>query len=273
MAGRPLRRMRNALWNNPLTGWENTSDMTPAKAEMPFVVMLKPNARDTFLHEYRNTALPIAIALRPTARHAGDTYSHLALAKKLNSLLVVVRVRERSEYSEPVGKRGEIDRISPYTPFVVLHRVGDQLRNQAKLRKAVGPGGVSLDNEVYALVTELDNAEHLLYARLAGLTPEQYKALHPWDEARKALFRVQWEIFSRGVDTAAGRMGVIADDYMSDLFAKYVLTGKVAYDPVNPLPSYAGEAEFRQTVARIAPKLLQGYVRSITRAIPAVIYI
>ncbi len=67
-------------------------------------------------------------------------------------------------------------------------------------------------------------------------------------------------------------MGVAGRDYMSELFAKYLLTGKVAYDALNPLPIYTGEAEFRRTVARIALPLFQRYVHILNSSLPRVVY-
>ena len=300
MAGRPLRRERAlAAMNNPLTGWEDTSGMTASTARQILVPLVKPGARETFEHGYRNVPVPIAFALRPRswrgslaeryveqnldtaggraaqpnrvrqyggeerilrglAEHAVD----VALANKLNSLLIVMPIGERPKIPllDPMGlgKRGSTDRLSPFTVFVVLHRLGDRM--SAELEDFTSD--VPRDAEALRLHKERRRAESELLTSLAAASGDQ-------NEAEDLAETV---IYSRGVDTTAGRMGVAGVDYMSDLFAKYLLTGKVAYDPVNPPPIYPGEAKFRQELARIALPLFQRYVHILNSRIPRVVY-
>ena len=277
MAGRPLRRERAlAAMNNPLTGWEDTSGMTASTARQILVPLVKPGARETFEHGYRNVPVPIALALRPWAwgreglndklsRQALDDRAvDDALANKLNSLVIVMPIDERfpagSLFNSPTGKRGSVNRTSPFTMFVVLHRLGDRLKNQQFDRIS---NVLPRDPEALRLLKELQRAENELVERL--IVGEDEAGIDAEDLAQNV-------IYSRGVDTAAGRLGAAGQDYMSDLFAKYLLTGKVAYDPVNPPPIYPGEAEFRETVARIALPLFQRYVHILNSSIPRVIY-
>ena len=157
-----------------------------------------------------------------------------------------------------LGKRGSIDRLSPFTVFVVLHRLGDRMSAEMQDFTSDAPK----DAQALRLHKELLRAEHELLTSLVAASGEQ-------DDAENIAEK---EIYSRGVDTAAGRLGVAGIDYMSDLFAKYLLTGKVAYDPVNPPPIYPGEAKFRQTVARVALPLFQRYVHILNSRIPRVVY-
>lgn len=71
---------------------------------------------------------------------------------------------------------------------------------------------------------------------------------------------------SRGVDTAAGRMGVIHNDYLSDLWAKWLLTGRLAYSATNPPPDEnlyeddpGAEARVRNMVAEYAPQIFRSW--------------
>ena len=283
MAGRPLRRARvlTAI-NNPLTGWEDTSGMTAGTAVQMLVPLVKPGARETFEHGYRNVPVPIALALRPPSWYRNmtwltDEHSRLgraerdkdvALANKLNSLLIVIPITDRiaaeSRFTRAAGKRGSVNRLSPFTMFVVLHRLGDRLKNDQFDRIS---NVLPRDPEALRLLMELQRAENDLYDSLYAFEDEELRAVtRPVEDLAETV------IYSRGVDTAAGRLGAAGGDYMSDLFAKYLLTGKVAYDPVNPPPIYPGEAKFRQTVARVALPLFQRYVHILNSRIPRVVY-
>ena len=282
MAGRPLRRARAlTAMNNPLTGWEDTSGMTAGTALQMLVPLVKPGARETFEHGYRNVPVPIAVALRPYAWGSNGVFAgedrarqgmaeraeDLALANKLNSLLIVMPIDERNAAGKiyrASGKRGSVNRISPFTVFVILHRLGDKLKNQQFDRIS---NVLPRDPEALRLLMELQRAENDLYDSLYAFEDEELRAVtRPVEDLAETV------IYSRGVDTAAGRLGAAGGDYMSDLFAKYLLTGKVAYDPVNPPPIYPGEAKFRQTVARVALPLFQRYVHILNSSIPRVIY-
>ena len=278
MAGRPLRRARAlTAMNNPLTGWEDTSGMTAGTALQMLVPLVKPGARETFEHGYRNVPVPIAVALRPYAWGSNGVFAgedrarqgmaeraeDLALANKLNSLLIVMPIDERNAAGKiyrASGKRGSVNRISPFTLFVILHRLGDRLATDQFDRIS---NVLPRDPEALRLLMELQRAENDLRDSL--IVGEDEAGIDAEDLAEKV-------IYSRGVDTAAGRLGAAGQDYMSDLFAKYLLTGKVAYDPVNPPPIYPGEAKFRQTVARVALPLFQRYVHILNSSIPRVIY-
>ena len=282
MAGRPLRRARVlTAMNNPLTGWEDTSGMTAGTAVQMLVPLVKPGARETFEHGYRNVPVPIALALRPPSWYRNMTWltdehsrmglaerdKDVALANKLNSLLIVMPIDERNAAGKiyrASGKRGSVNRISPFTLFVILHRLGDRLKTDQFDRIS---NVLPRDPEALRLLTELQRAENDLYDSLYAFEDEELRAsIRPVEDLAETV------IYSRGVDTAAGRLGAAGQDYMSDLFAKYLLTGKVAYDPVNPPPIYPGEAKFRQTVARVALPLFQRYVHILNSSIPRVIY-
>jgi hypothetical protein len=281
---------------NPLTGWEDTSGMTAGTARQILVPLVKPGARETFEHGYRNVPVPIAIALRPrtwrgaraesimdqnldtpegrasqpgrvkqyggeerilqaVAEHAVD----VALAKKLNSLLIVMPIGERPKVRLPGFERGSTERLSPFTMFVVLHRIGDKLAADLEHFESTD---AREDAEAVRLFRALRKAESELKTSLmaAGHGPDEVEDI------------VEKKIYSRGVGTAAGRMGVAGLDYMSDLFAKYLLTGTIAYDPVNPPPVYPGEEKYRQEIARIALPLFKRYVHVLNSGIPRVVY-
>jgi hypothetical protein len=92
--------------------------------------------------------------------------------------------------------KGDALHISPFTPFTLLHRLGDELGD--KLRE-----------------TKLTDLMYVLTLARTGTT-----------EAPGTLL-------SAGVDTETGRRSLFVDvgNVRADLFAKYLLTGKIAFDP------------------------------------------
>jgi len=239
MAGRPLRRLRNMLRLNPLVGWEDLSGMSPAKAWEPLAALVKPGAEAKYAEVYNRVGLPLAVVLHPrlVATRAQQVES-TQIAKRLNAIVLSVTVGERARkpyYATPHQRRGSVFRISPYTPFVLLHRLGDMMADEAGRPR---PGLLA----VKEMKEELNDAQQEWGGNL-----------------------------SRGVDTAAGRMGVISEDYLSDLWAKWLLTGRVAYSATTPPPESAEEANFRNMVAEYAPQIFRIWYDYLDRNRPMVI--
>jgi hypothetical protein len=243
-------RKRRKVAPNPLVGWEDTSGLKPANIKPPYIPMVKAGAREKFEQVYNHVGLPIAVVLRPENWQGGWLESvgrdptiapeDAALAKKLNAILLVVKPppRDPEWENEP---RGEFFRVSAFTPFMLLHRLGDMLR----YIKTPDPKY----REAKRLLKEI-NAYERAYTRGN-------------DTAEKV---------SRGVDTWAGRAGVLID-VEADLFAKWLLTGRVAYDPYNPPPRSEAEAAYRNIVAKNMPKVFSLYYQYLTENIPAVYYV
>ena len=162
-------------------------------------------------------------------------------AGRVNAIVLSVSVpaREGSPFYRRRGQaRGDMTRTSPYTPFVLLHRLGDALRNRNI-------------PECSHLTRALDSAEGNYGGNM-----------------------------SRGVDTAAGRMGVVHNDYLSDLWAKWLLTGRLAYSTTNPPPDenldeddQEAEARFRNIVSEYAPQIFRSWYEYLMKNKPMVIYI
>ena len=227
------------------------------------MVLVKPGAEAKYAEVYNRVGLPLAVALHPdnpypdfaeepdrkakvdawgqarTRRIVADEQ----MAKRLNAIVLSTAVKGRGSepfYASPQQQRGSTDRLSPYTPFVLLHRLGDVLMR----------GGT--DSTAAKMIAELG------------------RAARRWERNGKRRLLVY---LSRGVDTAAGRMGVIDDDYLSDLWAKWLITGRVAYSPTNPPPESEEEANFRNMVAEYAPELFRLWYDYLDRNRPMVITI
>jgi hypothetical protein len=245
MAGRPLRRLRNALRLNPLVGWEDTSGIEPRRAKEPHAMLVKPGARERYAKVYNRVGLPLAVVLRPPGWHKRPSYTadDLSLAKKLRAVLLVFIVDERLEtpfYALPEQRRGSPEREAPYTPFMLLHRLGDSL---------------------FESLSASENTPFLSAVGDAG---------YRWAMRDRSG---SYTRYSRGVDTAAGRMGVLTEDYLSDLWAKWLLTGRVAYSATNPPPESAEEANFRNMVAEYAPQIFRIWYDYLMRSVPSVFYV
>ena len=253
MAGRPLRRLRNALRLNPLVGWEDLSGMSPRQAREPAMVLVKPGAEAKYAEVYNRVGLPLAVALHPDNPYPdfAEELDRKAKVDALNAIVLSTEVEGRGSepfYASPQQQRGSTDRFSPYTPFVLLHRLGDVLtRGGTDSAREPGPFGTA-----------------------AKMIAELRWAAGRWESNGKGR-RIDY--LSRGVDTAAGRMGVIDADYLSDLWAKWLITGRVAYSPTNPPPESEEEANFRNMVAEYAPELFRLWYDYLDRNRPMVITI
>ena len=142
------------------------------------------------------------------------------------------------------------------TPFVLLHRLGDELLTPHRMNNEVRQDNPAAYyalkgsmREVDDLIWDIDSAENDWVDELR----RQERA--GW--ARGAEYTDEKDYLSRGVDTAAGRMGVISTDYLSDLWAKWLLTGRVAYSTTNPPPESVQESNFRNMLADYAPQIFK----------------
>lgn len=274
-----LRTPRLNPRRNPLVGWEDTSGLVPARALEPKMVLVKPGAEQAYALKFAAVKLPIAVAIRPPGwgydkKHRRVNEHHArdqALAEALDAVLLVVVMHERKvgeKFYQLSGQvRGSSERSSLFTPFQLLHKLGDSLRTDSgsALFSPRLPGGMHWLREpkdprlaeAGLMFSRLDSAARDRHQYPDGMSDSETSAL----EARR---------LSRGVDTAAGRMGVIGADYMSDLFAKWLLTGRVAYSATDPAPQSEEERTFRTMVADYAPKIFNIFLKYLQETAPSV---
>lgn len=100
--------------------------------------------------------------------------------------------------------RGEFRKVSPMTPFTLLHRMGDEMR------------------KLWWSSMLMEDVTHLYATWSNGFMSDSgLKTL-----ADELVFG------SVGVNTLAGRSGLLRiPETISDLWAKYVLTGRIEFDP------------------------------------------
>jgi hypothetical protein len=219
MAGRPVRRAREAAKQNPLVGFINDVEFNSREAEEPKAVMLHPKYGERLAHSYAKVIPNIIVYVGD--KKTSEELQHLAAAN--DAVVLCVTVRRRHPNAEPfyvqeLEKKRSPFRETPWTPFTLLHRLGDELGNAAFLKK---------------MQEASDKARDRFYKESGGelSTPiEQIRGMivyarKDWDDFEEILYK--------GVNTQAGRLGLLIsyDQAASDLFAKYLLTGRFDYNP------------------------------------------
>jgi len=268
---------------NPLVGWEDMSGLTAQQVFEPLAVLMTPGAKAKYEEVYTRVGLPLALVVHPVfagprsfrtgegateeddrVREAQDAESArrkalgLQLARRLNAVVLSVTASKKTSvpyYSTADGRRGSSFRMSPMSPFQLLHRLGDKLR----------------DTEPNAAAAELVD-------KLREAQDPWHKLVHyeAWTRDPKGKFWLSPEALSyssRGVDTGAGRMGVIGNDYLSDLWAKWLLTGRVAYSATEPAPESLEEQTARNLIAKHAPQIFKLWYEYLMQNRPLVINI
>jgi hypothetical protein len=213
MAGRPIRRAREVAKQNPLVGYINKSELTPRETFEPLALFSHPRAKDILASKYAKIPTNILVYYGPlklrtwhTKGVSMKTLRELAERQKV-TLLVVGEMGRRSD--EPWYKN-RID-LTRLTAFNLLHRWADQFFNDLEKRS------YDFQREFDAGVDPSD----------CGWTDEEILAYDVYRKITNSRFQGS---LGRSVDTKAGRLGRIHDgsQALADLFAKYMLTGKVA---------------------------------------------
>lgn len=197
--------------SNPLVGWKYVGDpFMPEEIDRVSRPLFSPNAPRVYGEKLKSTILPIFVVIGrpPSESHPGTEAIELANqeAARGNTVLwikqpVASYLRSLGQSEETIERRlklvrGEPSRLSPITPFTLLHRMGDVLRAEFK-------------NEADEICRSFDWVT--------------------WGADNQTLVKY----FSSGVNTLAGRSGYFSNplEAMSDLWAKYLLTGRIDYDP------------------------------------------
>jgi hypothetical protein len=218
------RRAREAAKQNPLVDYIKDTNLSSKESWAPYAPLLQANAKDVFTRAYAKTKPSFIVYIGAATRSQLET-----LAVEQNAVVLYLRERSREEktpfwYCLPSQQRGRVSREAPYTPFMLLHKLGDAILIDAYF---------CLPPRMDALFSSLKDIETTLNHRLR----EEYnKALAGKDYFKaESIHAVMTDprTFCQGTDTEAGRMGVIQDldQMIADLFAKYLMTGKVAYEP------------------------------------------
>lgn len=198
---------------NPLVGFERPAGMSWRDVYREEVPLMAPNAEVRFREVLRNIPFNLSIAVVKRRYDSSDaeeqelTILRDGLEKKgrqervFYAILGVQSGGARVEIRN--DKKWDPERVSPLTPFVVLHRLYEIL-------PAVFP-----DDDL-----DLDGGSWVFHP---GAESEEIRQRH--------MNLPTW--ICSGVDTAAGRHHALDDHSQAtaDLFAKWCLTGKIAFNP------------------------------------------
>ena len=248
-----LAALGSTRGSRKLEGWERMGEL-PSVRDLHRVSrgLYSSRAEQIYGKRLRTARLPLYVVvadLQP-GTSATRVYDRTEeLAAEGYTVLLVARPLERAFGLHPehpalkIG-RGEPGRIAAMTPFTLLHRMGDVMRNER------------WSSTLMRDITWMNDKWRTgwLDGSVFGV---DYKDKSREEEAVMA---------STGVDTVAGRNGWLssAGEAVSDLWAKYLLTGGIAYDPdAQPSGGHWGPKEMSvrrdmaERMSKVFPKLLE----------------
>jgi hypothetical protein len=258
-----LGLIRGKAGSRKLEGWEKIGPM-PSGASLHRVSrgLYSPRAPEVYGKALASARLPIYVLLAdlPIPRASPSNYQALSygaaqslkdeldrraaeLAAQGYTVLVMERPIERELEAALQRKRGDRFRISSMTPFVILHRMFDTMKRASWSRPKI---------------------DHCLWL-FSHWTDGLFENNEGDDFGRDRTEQEKLEMGSTGVNTWAGRNGLLVpNEAMSDLWAKYVLTGRIEYDENatrDGFPWHPSEqkmrASFAQCLRTLFPELLE----------------
>jgi hypothetical protein len=211
---------------NPLLRYIQESTESPQTTQEPFAPLLHPRAAAKMQNTFTRVPYDIIVyygnesieALMPVAKQNNAVVLRVVEAKKYPS--------DGVYYADPWQQRGQSTRTTPITPFTLLHRLGDRIQSFALENNA-------LSDHIDTIDEILVEGKRALDCMWVAKMREKYP--HAWDfpQSEQPDYRPLYQ----GINTAAGRMGVIAEwsQGLSELFAKFLVRGHIAYvKPVSP---------------------------------------
>jgi hypothetical protein len=205
--------------SNPMIGWESVGiPFQPDEIDRATRPLFSPNAARVYTEKLKSVPLDLYVLVGKDTPDGAVRQHAEELAEAGNTVLWVdatffdlLGSGSREVLNRP---RGAYSRISPMSPFTLLHRMGDIISESRR-------------EETSSLTAPL---QAIKYKHFPGLP------LPPAGSKPSVLFRHRAS--SPGVDTEAGRNAWIPvpTEAVSELWAKYLLTGRIAYDPNATLP-------------------------------------
>jgi len=221
---------------NPLTGYELYGDTSPARLSPPLRMLVGKNAKAVYAKELEGVPFPlrlVVVVLDSSVRgeRFREAVTHnLSVAMREAALTgdnIVVSVIPEMDPNVPQERdpRGSPFRVSPMTPFTVLHRMYDAIiaGNGSSMAEIMGPFA-STYSDLYKANKDLE-FEAATLARDTLINTGRSRSAN-----EHMLLNSQ--VLSVGVETAAGRMGVLGDptQVLADLFALRSKTGRWGYN-------------------------------------------
>jgi hypothetical protein len=191
---------------NPLVTWPH-EQLSMKNVESPLRVAYRKGAKEHFKKAYENITENIHVI-----RTGGYPSAEDVVKRYPKDIVLEIPRSMKDIFSEDIPQEdydaimalpsGEPGHVSPFTPFVLFHRLGDKML--AAMAQNIFPYNMPPE-----ILTALDRFRSVAGA-LANIV----------DKAREKNTYI--------VNTAAGRKHALTDpdNIMSDMFAKYMMTGK-----------------------------------------------
>jgi hypothetical protein len=222
---------RRKTQDNPLVGWE-TNKVRPSEVNSIYRILTGPRSEEYYANAFRNVPFDIRVVVLPPT-----TPTRYNEVRETQQVDLVVKTPLPLEYD--TGEKYDPLHVARYTPFMLLHRVFDEV--------CTGPrriAGRDVRDHIQDLVRHVFGV-FPIHGSLPEDTISTYD-VNRWFPDYKWQKGSLWSVAaSLGVDTAAGRNGACGDggQALADLFAKYCLTGKIAFNP-STLPPGVSQEDF-----------------------------
>lgn len=231
--------------SNPLVGFHAPESVSWREVQRYQVPLFAPNAQERYRVALERLPFNLVIVLREARQLYGDEtepkeereyIDRLMEEGQRKGILFVVEdiYRKREDDADWEAPKWSPARMSPMTPFTILHRLFDEMMEL----------GVARDSE--RLLQMLGGKETFALAERVG-----------YGDTKSVVRR----LVNSGVDTAAGRNEGLtdSDQVLADLFAKWCITGKIAFDPTKlpPFvdPSWRESKEFVDIRRKAVPEV------------------
>jgi hypothetical protein len=196
------------------------------------------------------TNIIVVYGPRPTHEKSRKNLADLALQHDAIVLHVWSSAKgagARPYYADYLQKQGSSFRTTPFTPFALLHRLGDAILDKW------------WDTNNKPMFYAFDKTQRDYHEAANQMWERACDARNPagMERARSLLYN---EHKMAGINTAAGRLYAFDDwdQAMCDLFAKYLITGKIAYNPPESLYPFVNK--YYAEIAGHLPELIQKMV-------------
>ena len=221
------------LRENPLDGWDS-GHVRPSEVHSLFRILTGPRSQAYYAEALRNVPFNLHVVVVPPGE-GEDLYDSgeegarepslrvRELARRAKQVVLYVGTNLEKDYD--VGEKWAPEREARYTPFMLLHRLFDTVYVSSQLvEQHRALRDKLLDIAQTAFQMQLPRGA----PRTQAITYEDTVHWFPQHEMRTRASAV-----CLGVDTAAGRNNACADgeQVLADLFAKYCMTGRIAFDP------------------------------------------
>lgn len=274
-----MRRVRN-----PLTAFMRDTDRSPSSVARPLRPLMTPRAPQFYMEELKAVPFNFRLLLvdqreSQSEDEEDDILSPREVAEDLcmsTGEHVVVLSVDVGFLASGAEKPGDPYRVSPFTPFTILHRMYDSLMD--------GSGGPPLDSvlspECPVTSVQMRNLQFQVDVRVRDAVDDMIDPRFARDQAIKE--KCARRLTSAGVATAAGRLSAFnsMDQVSADIFALKAKTGRWGFVPeVIPdmqglpvtsqtLPGYLVSARRQYNAG--ARQFIYGLIEGLRRAAPQV---